>query len=104
MNIQIIENVLNELLITPRVYHYRCHAGSTVGPFINETGSSPVYHCDSAKPDGGYINGPMCKKCDGVVYGEFVLSDREQSENYHYKRFADKLIEKLKPENLTQQQ
>lgn len=67
----------------PKLYHYVCHGGSCVGPMVDKWGNEEVYFCNSAKPDGGWINAPNCKTCTGNLPGVFEspLTEREKAWN-----------------------
>ena len=72
-----------EKKVYPKQFHYVCHGGSTAGPMVDIWGEHKIFICDSAKPDGGWINAPNCRECDGKIAGrlEENLSDKENGYN-----------------------
>lgn len=100
MILQDLDKLVDKVKRKPRLYNYVCHAGSSVGPLVNQWGPETTYICNSARPDGGWINGPRCKKCNGIIEGVLDISDREKSINYGIEELASEIRNLLHKEVL----
>ena len=94
--IELIETFKNE----PTNYHYLCWAGTTTET-INSWGNEPLLKCHYYQDIDGFLRSHIGKGCgytdgecycNGIIQGDWELTDMERHENYG----IDKVIRKLK--------
>jgi hypothetical protein len=91
-----LDYIYEQVKPTPQRYHHICYAGNCYKK-IDTWSNEIIFKC----PDKGIHSWmtPVCEKCDGLLKGDFELSQYQEWEDMGMQKLLKAIKEKLKDSN-----